>query len=152
MDHLDVVTTFLNHGIDNDDIYMTVPEGQPEGLNALKILVRFRKALYRLKQALKLWHNDINTFLLSLGFTQYPADPNLYLRSDGIPIIMYDNDITMSHPEATAKAVIEAKVILSKKYKINNLGVECQFLSIEIHRDRAAVSLRQKVYLIAILK
>jgi len=27
MDHLDVVTAFLNHEIDDDDIYMTLPDG-----------------------------------------------------------------------------------------------------------------------------
>jgi len=32
-DHLDVVTAFLNPEIDDDDIYMTLPEGWPEGLN-----------------------------------------------------------------------------------------------------------------------
>jgi hypothetical protein len=51
MDHLNVVTAFLNLKIDDDDIYMTLPEGWPEGLNAPKIVVRLRKALYGLKQA-----------------------------------------------------------------------------------------------------
>jgi len=51
MDHLDVVTAFLNPEIDDDDIYMTLPEGWPEGLNAPKIVVRLRKALHGLKQA-----------------------------------------------------------------------------------------------------
>jgi len=69
MDHLDVVTTFLNPEIDDDDIYITLPEEWPEGSNARRIIVRLRKALYGLKQALQLWHNDFNAFLLSLGFT-----------------------------------------------------------------------------------
>jgi esterase/lipase superfamily enzyme len=51
MDHLDVVTAFLNPEIDDDDIYMTLPEGWLEGLNAPKIIVRLRKALYCIKQA-----------------------------------------------------------------------------------------------------
>jgi len=50
MDHLDVVTAFLNPEIDDDNIYMTLPEGWPEGLNAPKIMVRLRKALYGLKK------------------------------------------------------------------------------------------------------
>jgi hypothetical protein len=69
MDHLDVVTAFLNPEIDDDDIYMPLPEGWPEGSNAPKIVVRLRKALYGLKQAPRLWHDDINAFLLSLGFS-----------------------------------------------------------------------------------
>jgi len=88
MDHLDVVTTFLNPDIEDDDIYMTLLEGWPEGLNAPKIIGRLREALYGLKQAPRLWHDDINAFLLSYGFVQSSADPNLYFRRDGILILL----------------------------------------------------------------
>jgi len=98
MDHLDVVTTCLNPEIDDDHIYMTLPEGWPEGLNAPKIIVRLRKALYRLKHAPRLWHDNINAFLISLGFTQSVADPNLYFRSDGIRIILIVDDIHQQQP------------------------------------------------------
>jgi len=122
MDHLDVVTAFLNPKIDDDDICMTLPEGWPESLKAPKIIVRLRKALYGLKQAPRLWHNDINGFLLSLGFTQSSADRNLYLHSDGILILLYVDDISMSYLEAATKAAIEVKAKLSENYKITNLG------------------------------
>jgi len=46
MDHLNIVTAFLNPEIDDDDIYITLPEGWPEGLNAQKIIFRLWKALY----------------------------------------------------------------------------------------------------------
>jgi len=51
MDQFNVMTTFLNPKIDNDNIYMTFPAGWPEGLNVPNIVVRLRKALYGLKQA-----------------------------------------------------------------------------------------------------
>jgi len=152
MDHLDVVTAFLNPKID-DDIYMTLPEEWPEGLNTPKIIVRLRKALYGLKQAPRLWHDDINAFLLSLGFTQSSADPNFYLCSDGILILLYLDDISMSYPEAAAKAAIEVKEKLSEKYWITNLGPARQFLGIEIYRDKIGtrISLGQKAYITTIL-
>jgi len=115
MDHFDVVTAFLNPEIDDDDIYMTLPEGWPEGLHIPKIVVRLRKALYGLKQAPQLWHDDIDTFLLSLGFTQSLADPNLYLRSDRILILLYVDNISMSYLEAAAKAAIEVKAKRSQR-------------------------------------
>jgi hypothetical protein len=59
---LDVVTAFLNPELDDDDIYMSLLEGWPEGLKAPTIIVRLTKALYSLKHAPRLWHNDINTF------------------------------------------------------------------------------------------
>jgi len=154
MDHLDVVTAFLNPEIDDDDIYMTLPAGWPEGLNAPKIIVRPRKALYGLKQALRLWHDDINAFLLSLGFTQSSADPNVYLPSDGILILLYVDIISMSYPQAAAKAAIEVKAKLSEKYHIMNVSLAHQFLGIEIYHDEngAGISLGQAAYITTILK
>jgi len=113
--HLDVVTAFLNPEVDDDDIYMTLPEEWPEGLNAPTIVVRQKKALYGLKQAPRLWHDDINTFLLSLEFTQSLANPNLYLRSNGILMLLYVDDISMLYPEDATKAAIEVKARLSEK-------------------------------------
>jgi hypothetical protein len=55
IDHLDVVTAFLDPEVDDDDIYMTLPEGWPEGLTAPTIVIRLKKALYGLKQAPRLW-------------------------------------------------------------------------------------------------
>jgi len=42
MDRLDVLTAFLNPEIDDDNIYMTLPDGWPEGLNAPEIVVRLK--------------------------------------------------------------------------------------------------------------
>jgi len=151
-DHLDVVTAFLNPVIHDDNIYMTLPEGWPEGLNAPKIIVRLRKALHGLKRVPPLWHDDINAFLHSLGFTQSSADPNLYLRTDGILILLCVADICMSYPEAATKATIEVKVKLSEKYNITNLGPASQSLGIEIHCDGTGISLRHKAYITTILR
>jgi len=154
MDHLDVVTAFLNPKIDDDDIYMTLPEGWPEGLNAPKIIVRLRKALYGLKQAPWLWHDNINAFLLSLGFAQSLSVPNLYLRSDRILILLYVDDISMAYPDAATKAAIEVKAKLSEKSKITNLGPARHFLGIEIYHDEigTGIGLGQKAYITIILR
>jgi len=118
IDHLDVVTVVLNPDVDDDDIYMVLPEGWPEGnedtrmyAHAPPIIVSPRKALYGLKQAPRLWHIDINAFLLILGFAQSQADPNLYIRNDGILILLYVDDISMMYArtESATEAAIEVK-------------------------------------------
>jgi len=154
IDRLDAVTAFLNPEVDDDDIYMTLPECWPEGLNTPTILVRLKKALYGLNQAPRLWHNDINTFLLPLEFTESQADPNLYLRSDGIQMLLYVDDISMLYPKDTTKAEIEVKARLLEKYKITNLGPERQFLGIEIHCEEngTGISPGQKAFITTILK
>ena len=73
IDHLKVVTAFLNPEVDGPDLYMEVPVGWDDGNRGSEItagmVVRLKKALYGLKQAPRLWYGDINNFLLSLGFT-----------------------------------------------------------------------------------
>jgi len=147
MDHLVVVTAFQNPEIDDDNIYMNWPERWPERLNAPKIILRLRKALYGLNKAPQLWHDDINAFLLSFWFTQCFADPDLYLRSYGILILLYVDDISMSCPETATKAAIKVKAKLLEKYKITNLGPARQFLSIEIHHNGTGINLGQKSYI-----
>jgi hypothetical protein len=51
IDHLDEVTAFLNLEVDDDDIYMMLPEGWPDYLNGPTIVVRLKNVLYSHKQA-----------------------------------------------------------------------------------------------------
>jgi hypothetical protein len=98
--------------------------------------------------------------LLSLEFTQSLADPNLYLRSDGILMLLYVDDISMLYSEDATKAAIKVKAMLSEKYKITNLRPARQFLGIEIYRKEnrtgistgTAISLGQKAFFTTILK
>jgi hypothetical protein len=49
-----------------------------------------KKALYGLKQAPRAWYGKIDNFLMSLGFINNNADPNLYFKvvDDGMVILM----------------------------------------------------------------
>jgi histone deacetylase 1/2 len=87
MDHLDVVTAFLNPKIDAE-VYMEEPDGiewleqklSTDGIewlepdnpteppNSEQYILRLNKALYGLRQAPRLWHKAIDGFLLSIGF------------------------------------------------------------------------------------
>ena len=73
IDHLKVVTAFLNPEVDDLDLYMEVPMGWDDGNHGSEItagmVAQLKKALYGLKQAPRLWYGDINNFLHSLGFT-----------------------------------------------------------------------------------
>ena len=121
-DHLDVVTAFLNPEID-EDVYMILPEGIPDA----GTIVKLRKALYGLKTAPRLWNQEINGFLISLGFTQSLADPNLYIKqsidnSGSIFLILYVDDMQIFYPRNAKAAVDYIKSRLMKQYRITNLG------------------------------
>jgi hypothetical protein len=53
---------------------------------------RLKKALYKLKQAPRAWYSQIDGNLMSLGFTESDANPNLYYKvvdSDPVILLMY---------------------------------------------------------------
>jgi len=98
VDHMDVVTAFLNPRIDRDNIHMEMPlgidwlasngsESNRSVLNGSALsgsissgsVLILRKALYGLKQGPRLWYEDIDGYLQSIGFRQSAEDPNLYL-------------------------------------------------------------------------
>jgi len=75
----------------------------------------------------------MNAILPTCGFTASSADPNLYLHINGILILLYVDDISMSYPEASPKAVIKVKAKLSEKYTTLTLDQACQLLGIVIY-------------------
>lgn len=89
IDHMVVVAAFLSPGVDHDDVYVVLPGGWPESLDAHgpPLIVRLSKVLGGQTQAPRLSHTDINTFLPFLWFTQLHADHNVYFCCDGIFIL-----------------------------------------------------------------
>jgi hypothetical protein len=103
--------------------------------------------LYGLRKAPKLWFDAINGFVLSLGFVQSEADPNLYTKGD-IHLLLYVDDILLFYPQTDA-GKCEAKLItnaLMAQFKTKVLGAARQFLGLEISRDSYTISLGQEKY------
>jgi hypothetical protein len=151
VDHMDVVTAFLNPEIDRDNIYMGLPPGidwidpRLAGIST----VRLKKALYGLKQAPRLWYEEINAFLLSIGFTQSTTDPNLYIQ-DGTALILYVDDILIAYDQLNSKSVGAAvKQQLRERFKMKDLGRVRRFLGIEVDEN---FNLSQTSYIGAILR
>ena len=100
IDHMDVTTAFLHPQIDQDDVLMDLPKLDNLGdLSEFGITlsstntVRLRKALYRLKQAPRLWYKEINSFLKSIGLTPSIMEPNLYMSKN--VLLLYVDDILL---------------------------------------------------------
>jgi hypothetical protein len=136
IDHLDVVTAFLNPEVDDNTLHMVLPEGWPFAGR----IVRPNKALYGLKQAPRLLYRHINAFLLSLDFIQSETDPNLYIRNVGnILLLLYVDDMLLAYAPTAAKDAEIIKAKLAEVYKITNLGPARQFLGIEIHQENGSI-------------
>jgi len=157
IDHLDVVTAFLNPEI-NTEVYMQLPEGI-EWLEPIAMLssnrdhfLRLNKVLYGLQQAPRLWHQEIDGFLQSIRFHRSHADVSLYIRNDGVLILLYVDDILVFYADEASEKALEVKQRLMLQYKMSNLGPAKQFLGLEIDRlADGTITLSQPGYISTIL-
>jgi len=127
VDHMDVVTAFLNPRSDPDNIYMEMPLGidwlasnrsasngsASSGSTSSGSVLILRKALYGLKQVPRLWYEDIDGYLQSIGFRQSAEDPNLYLQQ-GVLLVQYVDDLLITHNGAEGQRH-RMKQLLQKK-------------------------------------
>ena len=80
---MDVKTTFLN-GVVEEEVYVEKPLGF-ETHDRETHVCKLKKVLYRLKQALGMWYDMIDSFLISLGFIKSKIDLNFYSKvGDGM--------------------------------------------------------------------
>ena len=154
VDHMDVVTAFLNPPV-NDEIYMSLPEGidwldpnKPASATAC----RLNKALYGLKEAPRLWYRHIDEFLLSAGFRKSINDPNLYQSVDGeLLLILYVDDLLLAAKHR--RRIDQAKSLLHSRYRMNDLGPARQFLGLEIdHLPNGNLKLHQTRFITRVLR
>jgi len=154
VDHMDVVMAFLNPRIDQDNIYMEMPLGidwlaSNESGTGGSVLI-LRKALYRLKQVPRLWYEDIDGYLQSIGFRPSAEDPNLYLQQ-GVLLVLYVDDLLIAHNSAEGQGH-RIKQLRQNKYKMCDLGAAKLFLGIEIKRTKdGGFSICQRGYINTII-
>ncbi|GKF95825.1 retrovirus-related pol polyprotein from transposon TNT 1-94, partial [Tanacetum coccineum] len=81
---MDVKTAFL-HGSLNEYVYMCQPKGFID-VDHPSHVYKLKKALYRLKQALRAWYDELSKFLIQNHFSKGTIDLTLF-------IIRFDDDI-----------------------------------------------------------
>ena len=149
------MTAFLNPKIGREEVFLSLPLGMswvdPEMQNRGVRTVRLKKALYGLQQDPKLWFDEINGFLIHLGFTASPADPNLYTKGSVI-VLLYVDDILIIDTQSNSIQGNIIKDLLCAKYKMSNLGIARRSLRIEIESSANGISLCQTGYINTTLK
>jgi hypothetical protein len=103
--------------------------------------------LYSLKEAPRLRHSHIDAFLSTIRFTRSTSDPNLYILVELVGgylfLLLYMDDLLIANP-CRAK-VNPIKKLLSNKYRMTDLGLAHQFLSIGIYRLPGSIHLSQEI-------
>jgi transposase InsO family protein len=153
LEQLDVKTAFL-HGILEDDIYMTQPEGfQVPGKE--EYVCKLKKSLYGLKQSPRQWYKKFDSYMIHLGFNRSPYDCCVYHNKadDGsmVYLVLYVDDMLLA---AKSKFDIQKlKDLLNAEFDMKDLGAAKKILGMEIYRDREKKKLfvSQKSYIQKIL-
>ncbi|GJR77932.1 retrovirus-related pol polyprotein from transposon TNT 1-94 [Tanacetum coccineum] len=91
---MDVKTAFLN-GILHEEVYVSQPDVFVDQDNPNHVY-KFKKALYRLKQAPRAWYDLLSKFLLSQEFSKETVDPTLFIRRQGKDIVLYPKDSSVA--------------------------------------------------------
>jgi len=147
---MDVVTAFLNAELDIPIIMrLPIQPGEDKGK-----LVRIRKSLYGLKQAGRLWNQNLHAALLSMDFVQNELEPTIYQLENGHNdtfIGVYVDDLVIVAPLSTIATI---KKNIMKAYKCTDGSDLHHILGLKITRDRTkrTVSISQSAYVDEILE
>ena len=147
---MDVDTAFL-YGELQEEIYVRPPVGYP--CPPGKVL-RLNKALYGLKQSPREWNNNINQFIVSLGFVRSQSDPCVYRHADAdgeVILVVYVDDIIIAG--SSLDRINDVKQAFNKKYKMKDLG-QLEFVlgvQVDINKDKGTIRLSQRQYVLDML-
>jgi len=76
IEQIDINAAYLNEKL-NENIYMKPPEGHND---YNKCFWKLNKAIYGLKQSGRQWNQEINQFLINIGFKILISEPFLYIK------------------------------------------------------------------------
>jgi len=132
---MDVVAAYLSGELDNEEIYMRVPQGVDvrDDPNGFKMVCRLRRGLYGLKQSGRVWNKKLVGVLERNGFTQLNGDPSILVR-EGILIGVYVDDLLIA--ARTMQEVQEVKDVLNRAFEMKDLGEARVIIGIRVIRDR----------------
>ena len=106
-----------------------------------------KKSLYGLKKAPGVWYAKMDAFLLSIGFTRWNSDPNVYFQqNDGVlkVVFIYFDDLLITRSFMTSIGSIKSS--LHSEFAITDLGLLRQFLGLKIEKSEWGIMLGQQKY------
>jgi hypothetical protein len=129
--HLDVKSAFLNGDL-HEEVFVQQPIGFMKSGEEHKVL-KLRKALYGLHQALRAWNAKLDDTLISLGFSRCPSEPAIYTRRSGqnqLVIGVYVDDLMIMG--ADSGDIKKFKPEMENVFRMSDLGLLRYYLGIEV--------------------
>ena len=148
---LDAKSSFLN-GYLKEEIFVEQPDGFVVQGKEDKVCL-LKKALYGLKKAPRAWYSRIDDHLINLGFHKSLNEATLYVRSEGINIIIisiYVDDLLVTGNNQ--ELINEFKSEMFKQFEMTDLGLLTYFLGLEVRHLRNQFFISQRKCANEILK
>lgn len=154
IDQMDVKTSFL-YGLINQLVYVEIPKGTESEHNR-NMVCKLLKALYDLKQSLRLWYKRLSTFLLQqLGLQQINADHSIFVTNASLegPVVstFVDGIKIMASKES---GIIEHEMAeLTFAFLMADMGPISFYLGLKVEQDREkkTIKLSQPAYIDKVL-
>jgi hypothetical protein len=138
LQQFDIKTAFL-HGHLKEEVYVRLPRGWEHLAGCPGHVLRLRRALYGLRQALRAWSERLMTELTARRILQSDADPSLWILygEGGAILTMFyvDDGMVAARTHAEADALVD---LIGSVFEVRKLGEPQDMLGIEISRDRQA--------------
>ena len=93
------------NGVVEEEVYVEKPLGF-ETRDRKNHVGKLKKTLNGLKQALKIWSDKMDNFLMRMGFTKSKVDSNLYFKVEDeilVILLLYVNDLFLTGEEKIIK-------------------------------------------------
>ena len=137
---MDCIAAFLN-GFLKRLVYMKQPPGyiNPEFPNHVLKLI---KNLYGLKQAPRIWHQALDKFLKSIGFTSNAADPCLYFKwkNGSLSMIsLHVDDLAIACDKDSDLLLLKSQ--LNSQYQMTDEGRIKHHLGMDINYNQSTGSI-----------
>ena len=116
--------------------------GVPPG-HCIKLL----KSLYGLRQAPLNWNKHLHEFLASCGFKRSDLDYYVYtgtINSNPVLIALFVDDILIA--SAMSSVIAHVKSLFKQRFKVKDMGLAEEFLSIRIRQKPGDISIDQELY------
>ena len=145
LDQMDVVTAFLHPKLE-EQIYMELPENT----QSKHQFCRLNKSIYGLKQASRVWYQELDKTLCKLGLQRAKSDPCIFFKSDSeslLIVAVYVDDLLILSNSKNDKQHLKNE--LKQTFKMKDLGEAHHILGMRINRDRekGTITLDQTSYI-----
>jgi hypothetical protein len=136
---MDVKSAFLNDNL--KEVYVHQPPGFAIPGKEGKVL-RLRKALYGLQQALRAWNVKLDSTLKGMGFRQSPHEAAIYRRGNGgnaMLVGVYVDDLMITDTKDVEVAAFKEE--MNATFQMSDLGLLPFYLGIEVHQGDSGITL-----------